>query len=190
MLRQPRPFCLKILSSLGQPPSTSLRIFSPPSAPNCSNLRCPSSTRVVNLIELGDGVKLSGSEIRALLASKAAAESARLSRPRSRTPTGPFARRFQAPEGLPKFEFRTDDPLLAQARTWAHKAGLTQEQFAEALALYAGSQLISQQQVTAARNSEVAKLGATGMARINALDTFFRATLGAPRTGPSACRGS
>src|SRR5262249_17897130 len=39
-------WALNSSSNPGQPPSTSLRIFSPPSAPMRSNLRCSSSTRV------------------------------------------------------------------------------------------------------------------------------------------------
>jgi hypothetical protein len=131
-------------------------------------------------IDLGDGVKMTGAEIRALLANKAAADSKALSRPQS-----PDAYRaelpsdWKPPEGLPPFTFDQNDPLLAQARAVAHTEGLSQEGFSRLLGLYAGSQMISQQQVTAGRNAEVAKLGPTGPARVAALDTFFRATLGA-----------
>jgi hypothetical protein len=43
---------------------------------------------------------------------------------------------------------------------------------------YAGTQVVSQQQVATARNAEVAKLGATGPARIDALNTYFTSQLG------------
>src|SRR5215472_12807061 len=84
---------------------------------------------------------------------------------------------FQIPDGI-KYEFNTADPLLAQAQAVAHEAGLSQQQFSKLLALYAGGQVSSQQQIQTARNAEVAKLGATGPARIDALTTFFRAYLG------------
>jgi hypothetical protein len=60
----------------------------------------------------------------------------------------------------------------------AHEMGITQENFSKLLGLYAGAQVSNQQQITAARNAEIAKLGTTGPARIDALSTFFRAYLG------------
>jgi len=85
---------------------------------------------------------------------------------------------FKAPDGV-TFALNSADPLLAQARALAHEAGLSQEQFSKFLGLYAGSQVASQQQIQAARNAEIAKLGETGPARFNALQTFFSAYLGA-----------
>jgi hypothetical protein len=84
---------------------------------------------------------------------------------------------FKVPDGV-TFQFNAADPLLAQAQSVAHKAGLTQEQFSQLLGIYAGGQVSSQQQIQTARNAEVQKLGATGPARIDALTTFFRAYLG------------
>ena len=84
---------------------------------------------------------------------------------------------FKIPEGI-KYEFNNADPLLAQAQAVAHEAGLSQDQFSKLLAIYAGGQVASQQQISNARNAEVAKLGAAGPARIDALTTFFRAYLG------------
>jgi hypothetical protein len=83
---------------------------------------------------------------------------------------------FKAPEGI-KYEFRADDPLLAQARTIAHELGIPQDGFSKLLGLYAGSQVATAQQVTAAKNAEIAKLGPTGTARVDALDTFFKSYL-------------
>jgi hypothetical protein len=67
---------------------------------------------------------------------------------------------------------------MAQARTLAHQIGISQENFSKLLALYGGAQVATQQQITAARNAEVAKLGPAGPARIDALGTFFNAYLG------------
>lgn len=126
--------------------------------------------------------EIKGKEFRALFdenaAFRAAAESKRLSLPQAADQyKAALPGDFKPPEGV-SFELKADDPLMAQARAWAHKSGLTQEQFSEALGLFAGSQVASQQQVTAARNAEVAKLGATGPARVDALGTFFKAYLG------------
>ena len=84
---------------------------------------------------------------------------------------------FKTPDGI-TYSFNTEDPLLAQARSVAHEAGISQEQFSKLLGIYAGGQVSSQQQIQTARNAEVAKLGATGPTRIDALTTFFRAYLG------------
>jgi hypothetical protein len=88
---------------------------------------------------------------------------------------------FKIPDGL-SFSFKTDDPLLAQARAVMHdidQGKLSgQDAFGKLLALYAGGQVASQQQITTARNAEVQKLGTTGPARIDALTTFFRGYLG------------
>lgn len=84
---------------------------------------------------------------------------------------------FKPPEGI-KFEFKPDDPLLSQAKTMAHEMGIGQENFSKLLSLYAGAQVATQAQITAARNAEVAKLGTAGPARIDALTTFFTAQLG------------
>jgi hypothetical protein len=84
---------------------------------------------------------------------------------------------FKIPDGI-KYEFNNTDPLLAQAQAVAHEAGLSQDQFSKLLAIYAGGQVSSQQQIATARNAEVQKLGAAGPARIDALTTFFRSYLG------------
>ena len=84
---------------------------------------------------------------------------------------------FKPPEGV-KFEFKADDPLLGQARTIAHQLGIPQEGFSKLLGLYAGAQVASQQQIAQARTAEVAKLGATGPARVAAVTTWAKAILG------------
>jgi hypothetical protein len=84
---------------------------------------------------------------------------------------------FKVPDGV-TFSLNAADPLLAQAQAVAHEAGLSQAQFSKLLAIYAGGQVSSAQQIQTARNAEVQKLGATGPSRIDALTTFFRAYLG------------
>jgi hypothetical protein len=49
------------------------------------------------------------------------------------------------------FAFDQSDPLVAQARAWAHRSGLSQEQFAEGLALFAGAKISDLQTITNAR---------------------------------------
>lgn len=84
---------------------------------------------------------------------------------------------FKPPEGI---EFKLDeaDPLWAQAKTWAHKNGLSQDAFLEAIDLVAGRDVATQQRVTTARNAEIAKLGTTGTARMDAIETFYKGLYG------------
>lgn len=84
---------------------------------------------------------------------------------------------FKAPDGI-DFKFNDADPLLAQAKTLAHQLGIPQEGFSKLLGLYAGSQVQSEQQVQTARNAEMAKLGPTATARVDAIGTFMQAMLG------------
>lgn len=88
---------------------------------------------------------------------------------------------FQIPQGI-EFAFKTDDPLMAQAKTLFHdiQTGKVsgQEAFSQMLGLYAGAQIADQQSIVAARNAEIGKLGATGTARINAIETFWKAFIG------------
>jgi hypothetical protein len=88
---------------------------------------------------------------------------------------------FKVPDGV-TYEFNQNDPLLAQARSVMHDIDQGkisgQDAFSKLLALYAGGQVSSQQQINTARNAEIAKLGATGPARVDALTTFFRSYLG------------
>lgn len=113
-----------------------------------------------------------------ILARDAAAQSKVLSLPQTADAyKAELPADFKAPEGVP-FSFNEADPLLAQARTIAHELGIPQEGFSKLLGLYAGAQVQTAQQVAAAKNAEVAKLGATGPARIDALDTFFKSYLG------------
>lgn len=84
---------------------------------------------------------------------------------------------FKAPEGV-EYKFIDNDPLLAQAKGMAKEMGLSQDQFSKLLGLYAGSQVSTQGQIQAARNAEIAKLGPTGPARIDAVTAYYKATLG------------
>ena len=83
---------------------------------------------------------------------------------------------FKVPDGL-EFKLDTDNPLWAQAKSWAHKNGLSQEAFAEAIDIVSGRDVFTTQQVKTARDAEIGKLGATGPARIDAIETFYKGLL-------------
>lgn len=123
-----------------------------------------------------------GEHVNTLAAFKAASESRRLALPQKPEDyQAALPADFKAPEGV-KFEFRADDPLLAQARSVMHDIDQGkisgQDAFSKLLGIYAGGQVSSQQRITEARNAEIAKMGPTGPARMDALTTFYEAYLG------------
>jgi hypothetical protein len=119
-----------------------------------------------------------GAHFNELTAWKAADDSRRAALPQAPDGYKPeLPKDFKAPEGM-KFEFKTDDPALKSFAAIAHKAGLTQEQYSEALSAYAADRLATQQNIDNAKAAEVTKLGVNGPARKTAVDTWLTATLG------------
>jgi hypothetical protein len=81
---------------------------------------------------------------------------------------------FPMPPGQ-KFEFDANAPELAQARAMAHAKGWTQQDFSEALGVFAAAKIGEEAQINTARAAEVAKLGATGPTRIDAVQQWMDA---------------
>lgn len=81
---------------------------------------------------------------------------------------------FQMPAGV-KFEFDPAAPELAQARAMAHAKGWTQQDFSDALGVFAAAKVGEQAQIDSARAAEVAKLGATGGSRVDAVTQWMDA---------------
>lgn len=84
---------------------------------------------------------------------------------------------FKPPEGM-QFEFKTDDPAMIEARKAAHEMGLDQAGFSRLLGVYAANKLGELQATTTAREAEMTKLGTTGSARIDAVETWLKAKVG------------
>ena len=84
---------------------------------------------------------------------------------------------LKLPEGI---EFKADprDPAYADMRVWAHKRGLTQEDFSEGLAIYASKVAREEAKIATAAKAEVERRGVNGTQRIDALDAWFRGILG------------
>lgn len=89
---------------------------------------------------------------------------------------------FRPPEGL-EVTLDQADPLVGQARTWAHKHGLTQSAFTEAMGLIAGIRVGEQQEFQTARAAELAKLGANATPRVDAANRWLDA-MGAAELKP------
>ena len=85
---------------------------------------------------------------------------------------------FQAPAGV-EFKFNEGDPILAQAKTMAHEMGIGQEDFSKLLGLYAAAQVTTASSTASAQQAEIAKLGPTATARIDAIERYYDAVLGA-----------
>jgi hypothetical protein len=84
---------------------------------------------------------------------------------------------FKVPEGV-NFQVDEKNPLLAQARAFAHRYQLPQAAFSELLALDSAQKIESTQRFETWKADQVAKLGPTASARVTAVDTFNRGMLG------------
>lgn len=84
---------------------------------------------------------------------------------------------FKPPEGV-KFEFDPNSADLKRFREVAHKRGMDQESFSDALGVYAATKIGEQQQLAHARGAELAKLGSAASQRIDQIDTWLRARVG------------
>jgi hypothetical protein len=84
---------------------------------------------------------------------------------------------FKAPEGM-EFQLNAEDPALKQFREIAHKKGMDQDTFSEALGAFAAVKIAEHQQLTAGRTAEMAKLGATADTRIDQVATWLTAKVG------------
>lgn len=132
-------------------------------------------------IRIGDA-EFETSAVQEALAAKAAETSRKLTLPQA--PDGYKAELpadFKLPEGV-SFEFNVDDPLLAQGRQLMHDIDngrlSGQEAFSKMLALHAATQVESQATISAARNSEIEKLGVNGPARVDAVTNWLKAVGG------------
>jgi len=102
---------------------------------------------------------------------------------RAAVPADPAGYKVEIPADAvmpPGFEwkFNEADPALAVARTWAHKQGLTQEQFSGLLGQYAQMEAGKEAQFRDSMKGEVDKLGVNGPMRVTALQTWLNGTIG------------
>ena len=79
---------------------------------------------------------------------------------------------FQLPQGV---EFKLDPakPEFSKLQAAAVKHGLSQDAVTDLVGVYAETMVGSEAVLTAAKQAEIAKLGANGPARVTALSTFF-----------------
>lgn len=96
---------------------------------------------------------------------------------------------FKMPDGI-TFKLDETNPAYVEARKMAHEMGLDQAQFSKLLSAHAGA--LAQEQVTfkAARDAEIAKLGAAGPARVDAVTQWLTAMDGSADKGDAKALAS
>jgi hypothetical protein len=131
--------------------------------------------------------EVSEEEVGDLMADKAARDLAR-----TQIPADPKAYKLDLPEGvaLPggaKVEFGKDPDSVAAAdaaRAWAHKQGLSQQQFSELLSIQAHSVAAQEMRIATYARAEVDKLGANGPQRIDGLSRWIIGEMGNEKARP------
>jgi hypothetical protein len=121
---------------------------------------------------------ISEAELSEFLTNKAARESGKLQAPAD--PSGyklELPKDFKPPQGV-EVAFNEADPALAQLRGWAHAHQIPQSAFSDLLGIYGGKVAGELALGKMAHDAEVAKLGAAGPGRVDALATWFRGQLG------------
>jgi hypothetical protein len=94
---------------------------------------------------------------------------------------------FVTPQGV-EFHFDPADPSLALARDFAHRHGLSQEQFSGMAAIYAASKVREIVAIDKAVKVEIGKLGAAGTDRVTAVQGWINAIVG-PELGAAMNKG-
>jgi hypothetical protein len=84
---------------------------------------------------------------------------------------------FKLPDGM-AWQFDTNSPAYIDARNWAHRNGLSQNQWSEALSFFASTQVAEHNLMANAAAAEAAKLGNNAVARVSAVEQFLRGHLG------------
>jgi hypothetical protein len=88
---------------------------------------------------------------------------------------------LKLPDGI-EWSFSPDHPvqgpLLERARAIAHASGMSQDTFSQMLGLHAANAVQEQMVFQRAKAAEVAKLGALGSARVDAITTWIRSLTG------------
>src|ERR1700694_3497117 len=129
-------------------------------------------------------MQVSQTELQEFFQSKADAELRKASLPanpadyKAELPTN-----FEMPAGV-KFEINESDPLLIDARAWAHAKGFDQGTFSEMVGIYATAKGKEAAELNAAHAAEIAKMGVNGAQRVTALEQWLCGVVGDKLAGP------
>jgi hypothetical protein len=131
-------------------------------------------------LKIGDGdtaFELTPADVAALFEQKAANDlrSQRVPADGNYEPTLPEG--LNLPNGV-TFTVDQNDPAFLDLKGWAHRVGLDQEQFSQALGIYAAAQAKEQARLNEWRAAEAAKLGSTAASRVDSVYSWLRAHAG------------
>jgi hypothetical protein len=143
----------------------------------------PDAGTVADKVRIGE-MEVTEAELQEFFQSKGEAELRKASLPA--TPGAYEAKlpdNFEMPAGV-EFKINESDPLLINARAWAHAKGFDQATFSEMVGIYATAKANETAQLSAAHAAEVAKMGANGTQRVTALETWLRGVVGDKLAGP------
>jgi hypothetical protein len=148
---------------------------SDPSAPPPAKTDAPAPT-AGDKVKVGE-MEVSQAELQEFFKSKGEAELRKATLPA--TPENYEAKlpeNFEMPAGV---EFKVDpaDPLLADARRWAHAKGFDQSDFSELVGIYATAKAKEAAFINTAAAAELGKLGANAVQRVSAIENFLRGHL-------------
>jgi hypothetical protein len=121
---------------------------------------------------------LSEDDIKSLMTQKATADLRA-----TQVPADAAAYEPRLPEGIKlpgDLQFKVDaaDPALQDLRGLAKRIGLTQSEFSDVLAVYAGSEARKEAEFRTAMAGELTKMGANATMRVTAIETGLRGLLG------------
>jgi hypothetical protein len=89
----------------------------------------------------------------------------------------PARTELKLPQGI-EFAWKENDPLIADARNYAHSIGLPQEHFGKIMQMYAAAEIQKTAELNAAAKVEADKLGVMGTSRVTAIEIFLKGFLG------------
>jgi hypothetical protein len=129
-----------------------------------------------NRVQLTKDVAVTEEELHALLAHKAAADSAKLSTPQPNEYKLEFPHDYVLPAGV-EWKWNEADPLLARAREFASANNMTQDTFSRLLGLHAASRMAEMQEFNTARENQVKLLGDNANARVDAVRAWMKSVV-------------
>jgi hypothetical protein len=142
----------------------------------------PAASVVDGKLRVGE-FELSPDDIASLMQSKAQADLRAAAVPPDGNYQAKLPDGFKMPEGLGEFVFNEADPAFVDLKRWAAGKELDQQTFSEMLSFYASSEAQKEAAFRAAQAREVEKLGANGVSRVTAIDTWLRSQIGDELTG-------
>lgn len=134
-------------------------------------------------LKVGD-LELSADDVKKIMSAKAEQDLRATQVPKSATD---YKAELPADLKLPaEFKFKAADPMLVDAQNWAHRNGLTQDQYGQMLGLYATAHATETKQIADAQMKQREALGPNVGQRVDAVIGWLRGTFGDELARPVA----